>query len=87
MPAYIVGLEESSLLLYHINSLGMIFHIEPVTDILAIPVYRKILAMKCVVNNQWNQLLRELIRAVVIGTVRNVRRKFVGIHVCLYQHI
>ena len=42
MSADIVGLKESSLLLNHIDCLGMILDIEPVTDVLAVAVYGKL---------------------------------------------
>ena len=65
----------------------MIVNIQPVTHILAIAVYRKLLALQRIVDNQRDQLLRELIRSVIVGTVRDVRRELVSINVCLYQHI
>ena len=49
VSADVVGLEQTALFLYHINALGMVFHIQPVTDILAVAVYRKLScrAMHC----------------------------------------
>ena len=66
VSADIVCLEESSLLLYHVDRLCMIFNKEPVTNILTVTVHGKILTCKCIVDHKRNELLRELIRSVVI---------------------
>ena len=66
MSTYIVSLEKLTLLLNHINSLGMIINIQPVTNIFAIAIDRKLLACKSIVDCKRNQLLRELVRAIVI---------------------
>ena len=87
MTADIIGLEESALLLNHINSLGVILNIEPVSDVQSVAVYRKLLAMKCIVNNKRNQLLRELVWSLVIDSVINICRELVGVHIRLDQHI
>ena len=87
VTADIIGLEESALLLNHINSLGVILNIEPVSDVQSVAVYRKLLAMKCIVNNKRNQLLRELVGSVVIAAVSNICRELVGVHIRLNQHI
>ena len=87
MTADIVGLKQSSLLLHHINGLGMILHIQPVTHIFTVPIHRQLLALQRIVDDQRNQLFRELVRAVVIGAVSDIGREMVGIHVGLYQHV
>ena len=87
MSANVVSLTEVSLFLHHIDALRMIVDIQPVTHILAVAVHRKLLALQRIVDNQRDQLLRKLIRSVIVGTVRDVRRELVGINVCLYQHI
>ena len=43
--------------------------------------------MQCIVDDQRDQLLRELVRSVVVGAVGNVGREMIGIHICLYQHV
>ena len=87
MSADIVGLKESALFLYHVNSLGMILYIEPVPDILSISINRKILAMQSIVNDQRDQLLRELVRSVIVGAVCNICRELISIHIGFYQKI
>ena len=51
MPADVIGFKQPALLLHHINRLCMVLHIQPVTDILSIPVYRKLLALQSIVDN------------------------------------
>ena len=80
MSSDIIGLEELSLLLDHVDALAVILDIKPVTDVLAIAVDRKILAMQCNVDHQRDELLRELIRAVVIAAVRDIGRELIGVH-------
>ena len=75
VSADVVSLDQTTLLLYHINALGMIFHIQPVTDILAVAVYRKLLALQRIVDDQRDQLLRELIRSVVVAAVCDIGRE------------
>ena len=87
VAADIIGFKKSSFFLNHINCLCMIFHIQPVTHIFAISVYRKFLTLKRIVDDQRNQFFRELIRSVVIGAVGDVCREFVGIHISFYQHV
>ena len=60
MSADVICLEQTSLLLYHVDSLGMIHNIEPVADILAVTIYRKLLALERIVDDQRDQFLREL---------------------------
>ena len=87
VTANVVGLKESALLLNHINSLGMILNVEPVSDIESVTVDRKLLALKSIVDNKRNQLLRELIRSVVIAAVCNICRELICVHIGLNQHI
>ena len=83
----VICLEQTSLFLYHVDSLGMIHNIEPVADILAVTVYRKLLTLECIVDDQRDQFLRKLVRSVVVTAVCDICREFVGIHVGFYQHI
>ena len=87
VSADIVSLEQSSLLLYHVDGLRMILYIQPVADIFAVSVYRKLLAVKGIVDDQRDQLLGELERAVIVGAVGDIGREMIGIHVCLHQHV
>ena len=57
----------------------VVFYIEPVSDILTFAVHRKRFSVADVIDKQWYQLFRELIRAVVVRAVRNDCRKAVGV--------
>ena len=87
MSADIVCLEQTSLLLNHIDCLRVILNKQPVTDILAIAVDRKLLTLQCIVDNQRNQLLRELVRSIIVTAVRDICRELISVHICLYKHI
>ena len=87
VSAYIIRLKQPALLLYHVDRLGVVLDIEPVAHVLAIPIYRKLLAVKRIVDNQRNQLLRELVRPVIVGTVCDICRKMIGIHIGFHQHV
>ena len=87
VSADIVSLEQSSLFLYHVDGLRMILYIQPVADIFAVSVYRKLLAVKGIVDDQRDQLLGELVRTVIVGAVGDIGREMIGIHVCLHQHV
>ena len=76
VSADIVSLEQSSLLLYHVDGLRMILYIQPVADIFAVSVYRKLLAVKGIVDDQRNQLLGELERTVIVGAVGEIEMLF-----------
>ena len=43
--------------------------------------------MQRIVDNQGNQLLRKLVRPVIVGAVGDVGREMVGVHIRLHQHI
>ena len=58
---------------------GMVLHIEPVADILSTTIDRKGLAMAYIVDEQRDELLRELVRAVVIRAVGHDGRQAVCI--------
>lgn len=75
MSAHIIGFEKPALFLYHVDGLGMILHIQPVTYVFAVAVYGKLLSVEGVVDDQRNQLFRELVRAVIVRAVRDIRRE------------
>ena len=52
-----------------IQRTGMIFDIQPVTYLRAVAVYRQRLAIQRVQNGQRDQLLRDVVRAVVVRAV------------------
>ena len=87
MPAHIIGFKQPALLLHHVDGLGVVLHKKPVTYIPSVPVHRKLFALKRIVDNQGNQLFRELKGPVIIGAVGNICRKMIGVHIGPHQHI
>ena len=70
-----------------VDGTGMVFHIEPVAYIFSLSIHRQWLAMTDVVDEQWNQLFRELIRTVVVRTVRYDGRHAVGVMVRTHEMV
>ena len=68
-PPDVVGLGNLTLVENHIDGTGMVFYIKPVANILSLAINRQWLAMADVVYEQRYQLLRELIRTIVVGAV------------------
>src|SRR5699024_10675774 len=52
MSADIVGLEQASFLLNHIDSFGMVHYIEPVAHVFSVSVYRMLLTLNRVIDDQ-----------------------------------
>ena len=67
--ADVISFGNLSLMENHIDSTCMVLHIQPVAHILALTIYWQWLAMTDIVDEQRNQLLRELIWSVVVGAV------------------
>src|SRR5262245_41208186 len=44
-----------------------ISNVEPVPDVHAVSIDRQLTAFQCVCDHQWDQLLRKLVRAIVVG--------------------
>ena len=65
----------------------MVFHIQPVTNIQTFPVNRQRFVSQCIGNHQRNQLLREVIRTIVVGATRNRHRQTIGTMVSQNQQI
>ena len=57
----------------------MILHIQPVTDLLTITVYRKLFVMLHIINHQRDQLVWKLIRTVVVGAACDIDRHTVSV--------
>ena len=67
--ADIVGLPCSSLVIDKIDSPRMVLDLKPVSDIKSLAVDRQRLLMAYVIYHQGNQLLRELIWAIVVRAI------------------
>ena len=77
--ADVVRLGNLSVMENHVDGAGMVFHEEPVAHVLALAVDRKRFLVADVVDEQRNQFFGELVRTVVVGTIRHDGRHAVGI--------
>lgn len=75
----IVGLGNGSVVEDGIDGTRVIHYIQPVAHVLALAIDRERLAMANVVDEQRNQLLRELVRTIVVAAVCHDSRHAVGI--------
>ena len=66
MPADVIDFPLASLVDNKVNGLAVIRHMEPVAHVLPCAVYRKLLICQGAADNKGNQLLREMIRAIVV---------------------
>ena len=65
----VVSLGNLTLVENHIDGTGMIYYIQPVAHVLTLTIYRQWLAMTDVIDEQRNQLLRELVWTIVVRAV------------------
>lgn len=65
----------------------MIFHVQPVADLLPVTVDRQPFATQRVDDHQRDELFREVVRAVVVGAVGGENRKTIGVMVGAHQVI
>ena len=68
-PADVIRLRNLTLMENQVYRPCVILDIEPVPHVLALSVDRKRLAVTDIVDKQGNELLRKLVRAVIVGTV------------------
>ena len=66
MSTYIVYFTFTSFAYNEVNGLAMVFDIEPVANIFSLAIDRQFLAFQNIVYNQWNKLLREVVRPIVV---------------------
>ena len=85
VAADVVDLAHTALVDDQIDGLAVIFHIKPVTYLQALSVNREFLIIKCMKNYQRNKFFREMIRAVIIGTISNNSRQSESAFPCPYE--
>ena len=78
VAADVVDLADAALLQDQVDSMAVVLDIKPVADVLAIAVDRQFLIGQRVDDHQRDELLREVVRAVVVRAARDCRRDLVG---------
>lgn len=78
MTADVVGLANNTFSHDFVQSTGVIFDIEPVTNLVSLAINRQGLAFQRVKDDQRDQLLREVAWAIVIRAVGDQYRQAVG---------
>ncbi|MNE23205.1 hypothetical protein D3C80_1164490 [compost metagenome] len=87
MATDIVSLTRLTLSDDGVQCAGMIFNIQPVADLIAFAINRQRFTVQGIQNNQRDQLLREVIRAIVVRTVSHNGRETIGAQPCANQMI
>ena len=87
VAADVVDLTDPALVDDQVDRLAVILDVKPVTDVQALAVDRKRLVVETVGDHQRNQLLREMIRSVVIGAAAYHHRQAVGPMIRKHQQI
>ena len=87
VSADVVDLADLPVLKDHVDCLAVILNIQPVTDIQPLSVYRQRLVVQRMNNHKRDQLLRELIRSVIVGTAGDRHRQAVCPVICQHQQI
>ena len=78
MAADIIDFADMALLEDEVDGPAMVFDIEPVADIEAVPIDRQRLVMQGIDDHEGNQLFRKMIRPIVIGTAADGHRQTIG---------
>ena len=80
--ANVVGFGYLALMEDKVASTGMVFYKEPVANVFALAIDRKGFAVADVVDEEGYQLLRELVRTIVVRAVGHDGRHAIGIVEC-----
>ena len=78
VAADVVDLADAALLQDQVDGMAVVLDEEPVADVLAVAVDRQLLVGQRVDDHQRDELLREVVRAVVVRAARDRRRDLVG---------
>ena len=72
---------------HEVDGLAVVFHVEPVAHVLSLAVDGELLASEDVVDDQRNELLGEVVGAVVVRAARDADRHVVGVSVGFHNHV
>ncbi len=87
VAADVVGLAKRSLSQNGPESLAVVADVEPVADVHAVAIDGDGFPGLDALDDDGDELLRELIRAVVVGAVRDERGQTVGVVVAAHEHV
>ena len=79
VATHVVDLANFSTLADHVNGLAVVFYVQPVPDLHTVAVDGELLVVLHIVDHQGDQLLRELVGAVVVGAAGDVDGHAVGV--------
>jgi hypothetical protein len=85
--ADVVGFTNAAIMKDGVYCTGMIFYEQPVTHILTFTINRYRLVGFDIVDGQRDQFFREVMRAIVIGTVTQYNRDLVSVVICFYKMV
>jgi len=87
VAADVVGLAGAARVEYEVDGLAVVENIEPVADVRAVAVHRNALFFQALGDDDGDELLKMLLRAVVVGTVRGGHVHAVGMVVGAYDEV
>lgn len=87
MTTDVVGLTDSASGDHGVERTGVIFHIEPIADLVTLAIDRQRLAFQGIEDHQRDQLLGEVIRAIVVGAIGHHGRQAISTAPSAYQMI
>ena len=87
VPADIISLTRFAPLQHDAYRLAMIPHVEPVANVATVTIHGQGFPLDRVLDNERDQFLRKLIRAVIVGTVRGQRRQTISVVIGPHQVI
>src|SRR5574344_116746 len=85
--ADVVGVGDVALMEYQVDGTGMVNHIQPVTHVESLAIYWQRLTVTDIVDEQWNELLRELVWSIVVGAVGDDCRHAISIMERAYEMV
>ena len=83
--AYVVGVGNLAIVEYQVDGAGVVLYVQPVAHVLALAVDGQRFAVTYIVDEQRNQFFRELVWAVVVGTVGYNCGHAIGVVECPYE--
>jgi hypothetical protein len=87
MASYVIDLPCPSLMDHQVDSLAVVFHVQPVAYICPVTINRKRFTFENVFNNQRYQLFREMVRTIIVGTTGDADRHLISFGVSLYKQV